>query len=194
MKILFLDNDGVICLSSNWGTRHKKQKKWGNRKLSMSTSSIPVEYRFDNFDKKAIEILNEILEETDAEIVVSSDWKQHATLEELGEYYLAQGIIKAPIGITNKNLADCDVPNNFVWSREWDLEQSRSLEIHQYLKDNPQITHWVAVDDLNMGKTGLYYSMEFEHSWGLENFVYTPLSTEGIKQSGIKEKILKYLK
>lgn len=194
MKILFLDNDGVICLSSNWGTRHKKQKKWGNRKLSMSTSSIPVEYRFDNFDKKAIEILNEILEETDAEIVVSSDWRQHATLEELGEYYLAQGIIKAPIGITNKNLADCDVPNNFVWSREWDLEQSRSLEIHQYLKDNPQITHWVAVDDLNMGKTGLYYSMEFEHSWGLENFVYTPLSTEGIKQSGIKEKILKYLK
>ncbi len=194
MKILFLDNDGVICLSSNWGTRHKKQKKWGNRKLSMSTKSIPVEYRFDNFDKKAIEILNEILEETDAEIVVSSDWRQHATLEELGEYYLAQGIIKAPIGITNKNLADCDVPNNFVWSREWDLEQSRSLEIHQYLKDNPQITHWVAVDDLNMGKTGLDYSMEFEHSWGLENFVYTPLSTEGIKQSGIKEKILKYLK
>ncbi len=194
MKILFLDNDGVICLSSNWGSRHKKQKKWGNRKLSMSTKSIPVEYRFDNFDKKAIEILNEILEETDAEIVVSSDWRLHANLEELGEYYLAQGIIKAPIGITNRNLADCDVPNNFVWSRQWDLEQSRSLEIKQYLKDNPQITHWVAVDDLNMGKTGLDYSMEFEHSWGLENFVYTPLSTEGIKQSGKKEKILEYLK
>jgi hypothetical protein len=194
MKILFLDNDGVICLSSNWGTRHKKQKKWGNRKLSMSTKSIPVEYRFDNFDKKAIQILNEILVETDAEIVVSSDWRLHANLEELGEYYLAQGIIKAPIGITNKNLADCDVPNNFVWSRAWDLEQSRSLEIKQYLKDNPQITHWVAVDDLNMGKTGLHYSMEFEHSWGLENFVHTPRSNEGIKQSGVKEKIVGLLK
>jgi hypothetical protein len=45
-----------------------------------------------------------------------------------------------------------------------------------------------------MGKTGLHYSMEFEHDWGLENFVYTPLQTEGIKQSGIKEKILEYLK
>jgi hypothetical protein len=194
MKVIFLDNDGVICLSSNWGTRHKKQKKWGNRKLSMSTKSIPVEYRFDNFDKKAIQILNEVLVETDAEIVVSSDWRQHATLEELGEYYLAQGIVKAPIGITNRNLADCDVPNNFVWSRQWDLEQSRSLEIKQYLKDNPQITHWVAVDDLNMGKVGLYYSMEFEHEWGLENFVYTPYRNEGIKQTGIKEKILEYLK
>jgi hypothetical protein len=194
MKVIFLDNDGVICLSSNWGTRHKKQKKWDARKLSMTSREIPIEYRFDNFDKKAIKILNEILEETGAEIVVSSDWRQHAKLDELGVYYLEQGIIKAPVGITNRNLAECDVPNNFVWSREWDLEQCRSLEIKQYLKDNPQITHWVAIDDLNMGKTGLDYSMEFEHAWGLENFVHTPRKNEGIKQSGIKEKILEYLK
>jgi hypothetical protein len=193
MKAIFLDNDGVICLSSNWGSRHKKQKKWGRMKLSTSMSSVPVEYRFDNFDKKAIKILNEILKETGAEIVVSSDWRLYANLEELGEYYTSQGIIKKPIGFTKK-LGEFDTPNNFVWSREWDLEQVRSLEIHQYLKDNPQITHWVAVDDLNMGKTGLHYSMEFEHEWGLENFVHTPLSNEGIKQSGIKEKILSYLK
>jgi len=193
MKVIFLDNDGVICLSSNWGSRHKKQKKWDGKKLSMTSREIPVEYRFDNFDKKAIKILNGILEETGAEIVVSSDWRLYATLDELGEYYLSQGIIKAPIGITNKKLIDCDIPNNFIWSRAWGLEQTRSLEIHQYLKDHVEITHWVAVDDLNMGKTGLDYSIEFEHSWGLENFVYTPLSTEGIKQSGIKEKIVKYL-
>jgi hypothetical protein len=43
--------------------------------------------RFDDFDTKSVKILNEILEETGAEIVVSSDWKLHATLEELGEYY-----------------------------------------------------------------------------------------------------------
>jgi hypothetical protein len=192
MKVIFLDNDGVICLSSNWGTRLKKQKKLGKRPPFTNTNQLPVEYRFDNFDKKAIQILNEILEKTGAEIVVSSDWRMYATLEELGEYYISQGIIKAPIGITKK-LGEFDVPDDFKWSRQWDLEQTRSFEIHQYLKDNPQITHWVAVDDLDMGKTGLYYSMEFEHSWGLANFVYTPLSTEGIKQSGIKEKILNYL-
>jgi hypothetical protein len=44
-----------------------------------------------------------------------------------------------------------------------------------------------------MGKTGLYYSMEFEHEWGLDNFVLTPKSNEGIKQSYIKEKIVKFL-
>jgi hypothetical protein len=30
--------------------------------------------------------------------------------------------------------------------------------------------------------------------WGLENFVWTPRDWEGIKQSGIKQKIIKYLK
>jgi hypothetical protein len=32
-----------------------------------------------------------------------------------------------------------------------------------------------------------------ERTWGLENFVLTPRSREGIKQSGIKEQILKHL-
>ena len=86
MKVIFLDHDGVICLSTEWGGRMKKQKEWGGRKLSMTTLEIPVEYRFDNFNEKAINVLNEILEKTGAEIVVSSDWKRWATVEELGEY------------------------------------------------------------------------------------------------------------
>jgi hypothetical protein len=194
MNILFLDNDGVICLSSNWGSRYKKQKKLGNQPEFNHNGELPVEYRFDNFDKKAVKILNQILEETDVEIVVSSDWRVHANLEELGEYYTSQGIIKKPIGITPMySKGEVEVPIDFDWSRTWNDEQIRCLEIQKYITDHPEITQWVAVDDLNMGKTGIYYSMEFEHQWGLENFVYTPLSTEGIKQSGIKQKILSYL-
>lgn len=192
MKVIFLDHDGVICLANNWGSRHKKQKKWKGRTPFMSMSDVPVDFRFDNFDKKAITILNQILTETDAEIVVSSDWRLQASLEELGEYYISQGIIKKPIGFT-KQRKEFKVSEEFSWSRQWDLEQTRCLEIHQYLKDHPQISHWVAVDDLNMAKTGLYYSMEFEHEWALDNFVRTPLSNEGIKQTGIKEKIIKFL-
>jgi hypothetical protein len=192
MKVIFLDNDGVICLSHNWGSRLKKQNKWRGRKLSMGVQSIPIEFRFDNFDKNAIKVLNEILEETDTEIVVSSDWRLYATLEELGEYYLSQGIIKKPIGVT-KILGQFDIPKDFEWSREWDLEQIRCFEINQFLKDNSEITNWVAIDDIDMRKAGKKLSIDFEHSWGLENFVWTPLSNEGIKQSGIKEKILEYL-
>ena len=186
MKVIFLDHDGVICLSNNWGNRFKKQKKWGKRKLSMSALEMPVEYRFDNFDEKAIEVLNEILEKTGAEIVVSSDWKRWATVQEMGEYYESKGIIKKPIAFTDSILYD-DY-EDFPWHRNWDLEQTRSLEISQYLGQNPNITHWVAIDDLNMS-----LKPEGDKMWGLKNFVLTPLNNEGIKQTGIKEKIIEFL-
>jgi hypothetical protein len=188
MKVIFLDHDGVICLSTEWGGRFKKQTKV-KRKLSQSVLSLPVDARFDNFNKKAITILNEILEETDAEIVVSSDWKRWATVEEMGEYYEAQGIIKKPIAFTDSILSNNY--EDFPWdSYQLELEQTRSLEIAEYLTNFPSITKWVAIDDLDMSirkKSG-------EYSWGLSNFVITPKSNEGIKQSGIKEKILTFLK
>ena len=187
-----LDNDGVICLANNWGGRTKKWAKYrsANPDSSKELKDAPVFVRFDDFDQKAIKVLNEILEETGAEIVVSSDWKLHATLEELGEYYISQGIIKKPIAVT-PNLNDCTVHgNNFIWSPRWDLEQSRSIEIKQYLHDHPEVTHWVSVDDLNMGKIG----EPWKDMWAIDNFVLTPKSSEGIKQLGIKEKILKFLK
>jgi hypothetical protein len=186
MKVIFLDHDGVICLSTEWGGRFKKQREAG-RKLSQSIGSLPVLSRFDNFNKKAVDTLNEILEETSAEIVISSDWKRWASVEEMGEYYESQGIKKKPIAFT-KNLGECDVPENFIWSPRWDLEQTRSLEIHQYLKDHPEVTEWVSVDDLDMGK-----GEEWKEVWALNNFVLTPRSTEGIKQTGVKEKIIKFL-
>ena len=189
MKVIFLDNDGVICLSNNWGGRSKKWTKYRskNPETSKYVDDAPVEVRFDDFDKKAIKVLNEILEETGAEIVVSSDWRCHANLEELGEYFLLQGILKKPVGVT-KLLGQCNQPENYPWMEKWDLEQSRSLEIFQYLHDHPEVTKWVAVDDLNMGKNG-----ESWKDWGLDNFVLTPSSSEGIKQSGIKEKVIKFL-
>ena len=27
-KIIFLDHDGVVCLSDQWGSRFKKARKW----------------------------------------------------------------------------------------------------------------------------------------------------------------------
>ena len=194
MKVIFLDHDGVICLATEWGGRFKKQQKVG-RKMSQSDLSLPVDCRFDNFNKKAVAILNEIIEETGAEIVVSSDWKRWATCEEMGEYYESKGICKKPIAYT-PDLSECNWYNagTFVWAPKWDLEQTRAIEIKQYLIDHPEITHWVAVDDLNMGAP--YTDPDWgdmDRDWGLTNFVLTPKSREGIKQSGIKESILKFL-
>lgn len=189
MRVLILDNDGVICLSNNWGSRFKKQRKYfteDNPRQGFGDNA-PVDFRFDNFDKKAIKVLNSILEQTDAEIVVSSDWRFHATLEELGEYYLSQGILKKPIDVTTNKLSS----DLHYFSRSTDLEESRSYEIKDWLKSHPEVTHWVAVDDLNMSER--FGEISGNYQWGLKNFVHTPISNEGIKQSGIKEKILSFL-
>jgi len=186
MKVIFLDNDGVICLSNNFGSRYKKIKKLGMSNGHMIVNCMPVDVRFDNFDPKAIGILNSILIETGADYVVSSDWRFHATLEEIGEYYLSQGVIKMPIGYTVLNPR----PEREYFSYETDLEEDRAAEILLWLKENPIVTNWVAIDDLDM-------SERFDHDgnkqWGLSNFVHTKISSEGIKQTGIKEKVIKFL-
>ena len=195
MKVIFLDHDGVICLATEWGGRYKKRQRADGIKASDNAKDIPVEYRFDNFNQKAVDILNDIIKQTEAEIVVSSDWKRWANCEEMGEYYESKGICKKPIAYT-PDLSKCTWYSEkvFVWSPKWDLEQTRAIEIRQYLIDHPEITHWVAIDDLNMGApyTDADWG-EMDREWGLKNFVLTPKSREGIKQSGIKEKILEFL-
>lgn len=192
MKVLFLDNDGVICLSNNWGGRMKKYREYLRDFPGTPMADGPVDIRFDNFDRKAIEVLNEILIETGAEIVVSSDWKLHATLEELGEYYIAQGICKKPIDTTPKT-KDIDPKWFKTFGNYAMLEHERVIEIKSWLENHPEVTHWVAVDDLNLG---IYepHSGDLFNENGLTNFVHTRRENEGIKQSGIKSKILKYLK
>jgi hypothetical protein len=169
MKVIFLDHDGVVCLSNNWGSRLKKQKKWGGRKMSMTLREVPVEYRFDNFDKKAVKILNEVLVETGAEVVISSDWKLHGSLEDLGQFYDLMGVVKKPIDFTP------------IVNQSGTLELLRSLEIQKWLENNKNVTSWVSVDDLDMS---LFLG---------DNFVLTPKESEGIKQTGVKEKLIKIL-
>jgi len=171
MKILFLDHDGVICLLDNYGSRFRRRKGTKYDDHSILNSEIPVDLRFDDFDKKAIKILNEILEETNCEIVVSSDWRHKATLEEMSELYSSWGILKTPIDFTD------DIFEGFYL-----LEQSRVSEIMTWLKAHPQVTHWVAVDDLHL------YSDD-----RMTNFVLTS-ELEGISKPGLKNQILEFFK
>jgi hypothetical protein len=172
MKVIFLDHDGVICLSTQWGGRFKK-------KGFDSNPETPLDIRMDNFDDKAVKVLNSIIEETGCEIVVSSDWKNWGNLEQMKEMYITRGI-KPPTDLT-PNMKDFDEGGfgMFKWKNLY--EAIRVIEIKKWLEDHPEVTHWVAVDDLDLSK--------------LDNFVMTTKPyNEGIKQSGIKEKILNFLK
>lgn len=179
MKIIFLDHDGVICLYNNFGSRYNKKGYFG--------LNSPIECRFDNFDIKAIKVLNEILSITNAEIVVSSDWRRWATIEEMGDYYESQGIIKKPIDFTDYIIDSSYIIN----SRKTELEETRIYQIQDWLKLHPKVTHWVAVDDLDMSEH--YEGEPKKLLFGLNNFVHTPKNREGIKQTGVKEKIINFL-
>ncbi len=171
MKVLFLDHDGVICLSTQWGGRLKK-------KGYDSNPATPLDIRMDSFDKKSVDVLNYIVDVTGCEIVVSSDWKRWGTIEQMRDMFITRGI-KPPISYT-PDLKDFDSDANHFLKSCNDYEEIRVLEINKYLEDHPEITHWVAVDDMDLSK--------------LSNFVQTKKPhNEGIKQCGVKEKIIKFL-
>lgn len=166
MKIIFLDIDGVIATSQCWGRGN--DNKWGAYM----------------FDPKCVAVLNFILKETGAEIVLSSDWKSHYTLFEMNEIFAHNGVIKGPISFT---------PSSKSYKGD-NLEGGRSDEIKDWLKHHAwkNDVKWVAVDDLNM--SGDYMEkLGKDYTCGLENFVHCPKHMEGIKQTGVKEKILKFL-
>jgi len=183
MKVLFLDHDGVICLSAQWGGRYKK-------KGYDSNPDTPLDIRMDSFDKKAVDVLNHIIDITGCELVISSDWKRWGTLKQMQDMYITRGI-KPPISYT-PDLKDFD-PDMFhkLYACN-DFETIRILEIKKYLKDNPNVTNWVAVDDMDLGEK--FGAVSGNSNGGLSNFVLTKKPhTEGIKQCGVKEKIIKFL-
>ena len=155
MKVIFLDIDGVMCTSACYG--RGKNNKWDS-------------YMFDH---KAIAVLNFILQETGAEIIISSDWRHTYTLQEMREIFCHNNVIKGPIGFTPSSKTY--LANN--------LEGGRADEIEMWLKTHAwkEDIKWVVIDDLNMGN-------RFPN-----NFVLCPNENEGIKRIGIKEKIISIL-
>lgn len=154
MKVIFLDIDGVIATTSCYGVARKN--KWNSYK----------------FDEKCVAILNFILQETGAEIILSSDWRKHYTLQEMREIFAHNFVMKGPIGFT---------PSDNLYGV--DLEGGRTQEVKMWLKHNAwkNDIKWVAIDDLDMSE-------------GLgENFVLCKNEHEGIKRKGVKEKIIEIL-
>lgn len=127
----------------------------------------------DDFDKDNIDILNAILKiDETIEIVISSDWKYWVSIDEMREFYKQQGIIKLPIAYTEKTKVY--TMNNY--------REQRAREIKKYLEElASSITHWVAIDDIDMSNY-------------LDNFVLITEVTDGLKQDGIYPLILNYMK
>lgn len=166
MKIIFLDIDGVLATTQEFLTNKERfQRK------NYVAEHINIPYPFNN---GCVQVFNEILLKTNAEIVLSSDWRKFWTIKELDIIFRFNGVIKSPI----------DVTENDAVSMSW-MEKNRANEIGKYLLHNREIEKWVAIDDLNM--------KEFMKLTNDDDKMFVTEGIEGIKKSGLKDKIISKL-
>jgi len=159
LKILFLDHYGVLCLSKKPVTRTQ---------FSMPTTDEFADTGitfFSDFDPDAVNVLNDIIALTGAEIVVSSDWKRETTLSGMCEFYQEQGIKKMPIDYT------AWLPGASTY------HEQRATEITTWLEQHPETAQWATVDDLYMG------------TW-LTNFVWAKNVHLGINDTIVQQQLL----
>lgn len=169
---IFLDIDGVVATHKEYSTRRTSKK-------------FLKEFNVYPYNKKCVKILNEILKETDADIILSSDWSLFFDMEQMDKIFKHNGIIKSPI----------DYVKQFALKMSTSKQTNRGYSIDEYLVYHPEVTDYVIIDDLDIRAYEDWCdTFKIEKSIDYDKFVYCSRGDfEGIKQTGIKEKILKVL-
>lgn len=128
MKIIFLDIDGVLNYT-NWyvSERYQNMQYDENNELEI--------------DPACAERIINICNETDAKIVITSDWRLswYGTILRLGRGGIPESYIldKTPERIWLKLLGNKNV----------NIDISRGAEINDWLEFNPECTNYVIIDD-----------------------------------------------
>ena len=129
-KIIFIDVDGPLA----WGT-------WGDGKVVINeyNKTFTIPYPWVQEDCLA---LQKICAETNASLVVSSDWKKHFTFFQLKKIFINYGIFAPIIDITTHQ-------DLWVKLSRPSIDWERAAQIRKWVKDN-KISNWIAIDDLNL--------------------------------------------
>ena len=162
-KIIFLDIDGVLATHLQFMMNRTKF-----RKKYPEADELRIPYPFD---EGCVKIFNEIIEETGADIVLTSDWKLHWDLDEIDKIFKYNQVVKSPFVFTEN---DTKSFGNITLNRAW--------EIDLFIRAN-DVDNFVIIDDLWVDKY-----MKFG-----EGRIVRTKDMEGLKQSGIKDKIINIL-
>lgn len=127
-KVIFLDVDGV--LNKHYGPHPTKERS-------------PM--GFIGVDKKYLENLRDLVKETNAEIVLISDWKDGFTTMDCNPKYAdkdGQYLVRrfADYGLCLTARTN-DASRGLVWS------SGRGLGIREYLSSHPEVEEYVILDD-----------------------------------------------
>lgn len=128
MKVIFLDFDGVL------------NSYFYQRDMIPGTLA-------DELDPAAIEVLNEVLTEVpDVKIVISSSWRKIFGFKELVTILSARGFQfpQSVIGVTPDGWDSWDSLSGLG---EKPSRIPRGVEIRAWLDINPEVEHFVIIDD-----------------------------------------------
>jgi hypothetical protein len=152
-KVIFIDVDGPL----SWGT-------WQDGKVKImegSSGEFTIPYPWVQEDCDA---LGEIIKQTDARLVVSSDWKKHFGILQLA-------MIFEHYGIGRWNVMDITTHFNPKKKMSSSLEWDRACEIETWVKQFKP-TNWISIDDmqLNFGYKSLgipqWRHVQVDGDWG----------------------------
>ena len=154
-KIIFIDVDGPLA----WAT-------WGDGKQTFNkgtSNEFTIPYPWVQEDCEA---LQKICGETNAKLVVSSDWKYHFGLKQLQTIFFEYHVHAPVIDITTH----LDLWNKL--SRPG-LEWERAAQIIKWVKDN-KISNWIAIDDLDLAgqfkfmkpRVPMWRHVQVDGDWG----------------------------
>ena len=149
-KVIFLDIDGPLA----WGT-------WEGGRVNINdTLTIPY-----NWVKEDCDALIEILKQTDADIVLSSDWRKYYSFRDMKDIF-------SYYGINPNHLIDYTTMLGTKVKMSSTLEMDRASEIIKWLKSNKVKKNWVAIDDLKLShgfgyfKYPKYRHIQVDGDWG----------------------------
>jgi len=127
-KIIFVDVDGPL----SYGT-------WPDGKVKIN-NRLKIPYAWVQRDCDA---LTEVINKTGANVVISSDWKLHYTIEEMGQIFEHYGIPNVIVGATDDYKVKMSSP------LEWD----RADQIMKWVVENElEMRNWIALDDLRIAQ------------------------------------------
>ena len=141
MKVIFLDIDGVLNCENAYRSGECKYKEWVNHRGEKD--------HHQSFCSWSKELLNKLIDETDAKIVISSTWRSSG-IEFMKSVWQHEGMHGEIIGLTPNFRGDVDgytIP--------------RGCEIEKWLKDN-------GFSHINWDKDT---QQEYINKTGIENYI-----------------------
>lgn len=150
---------------------------------SISTRYVPPcgygEGTWDGIDNRCVNLLNQIVEETGAKLILSSSWKHYKPLEYC-ENHLQKYGLKFPIKERTTNLNKLFDPN---LSKE---QQKLSVPTHNHGKE---ILHWICKNNWRIKSFVVIDDLRKVYGWGFDDRVVLTSDEVGLTSENAKQAI-----